>query len=484
MSKGRRYLDLVAAMDAADRQEEILDEVGAERFTREDISPLLEEAERRVAEGWFDDVENVQDDVRRAFVDKIGNKELTKTDIDRIASLEPKKAVEALVLAMISGRSLGGKSLKQIAQEAMDESLEEHDEKYHPKGYHEGDTCNKRANYAKGDEADAGVAGNESASEALSEEDSAYLDAVRRGDMTACEKMVREAAKRAMPQTQVMDDDGDPKTVYHGTVREFNVFSKKFTNPESDMGEGFYFTTSDDDVSENYANENGPDLTNRIELLAERIEGDEEIDHEEALARAREQLEVSEPRMIEAFLDVKNPFVLGDGDDDGSTFLEYESEYDEETDDWSEPSGKLVDFVENLKNVLDDYGRSDDVDVWRLLEEATDYGGISAKSLHDKCKELLQYVDDDNGDLVGNEVFREALERTGFDGVIDKTVGSKFGNSRKYGRQMNGVYDDTNHIIAFSPGQIKSADPVTYDDSGNVIPLSKRFDMRNPDIRY
>ena len=31
---------------------------------------------------------------------------------------------------------------------------------------------------------------------------------------------------------------------------------------------------------------------------------------------------------------------------------------------------------------------------------------------------------------------------------------------------------------------IKSADPVTYDDDGNVIPLSKRFDVTNKDIRY
>jgi hypothetical protein len=31
-------------------------------------------------------------------------------------------------------------------------------------------------------------------------------------------------------------------------------------------------------------------------------------------------------------------------------------------------------------------------------------------------------------------------------------------------------------VVAFSPNQIKSADPVTYDESGNVIPLSQRFD--------
>ena len=31
---------------------------------------------------------------------------------------------------------------------------------------------------------------------------------------------------------------------------------------------------------------------------------------------------------------------------------------------------------------------------------------------------------------------------------------------------------------------IKSADPVTYDDKGNVIPLSQRFNSENDDIRY
>jgi hypothetical protein len=35
----------------------------------------------------------------------------------------------------------------------------------------------------------------------------------------------------------------------------------------------------------------------------------------------------------------------------------------------------------------------------------------------------------------------------------------------------------------FSPSQIKSADPVCY-DNGNIIPLSQRFDSSNNDIRY
>ena len=36
----------------------------------------------------------------------------------------------------------------------------------------------------------------------------------------------------------------------------------------------------------------------------------------------------------------------------------------------------------------------------------------------------------------------------------------------------------------FNSSQIKRADPVTYDDNGNVIPLSQRFDLGKQDIRY
>ena len=39
-------------------------------------------------------------------------------------------------------------------------------------------------------------------------------------------------------------------------------------------------------------------------------------------------------------------------------------------------------------------------------------------------------------------------------------------------------------IVVKNSNQIKSADPVTYDDDGNVIPLSERFDEAEDDIRF
>ena len=52
---------------------------------------------------------------------------------------------------------------------------------------------------------------------------------------------------------------------------------------------------------------------------------------------------------------------------------------------------------------------------------------------------------------------------------------------------VKNVYDggiNANEYIFFTSEQVKSADPVTYDDNGNVIPLSERFKDDNADIRF
>lgn len=48
----------------------------------------------------------------------------------------------------------------------------------------------------------------------------------------------------------------------------------------------------------------------------------------------------------------------------------------------------------------------------------------------------------------------------------------------------DGVNNSDEEYIAFTSEQIKSADPVTYDDNGKVIPLSERFNSEKEDIRY
>lgn len=324
------------------------------------------------------------------------------------------------------------------------------------------------------------------------EEDAAYIEAVERGDMETAGRMVREAAAKAMSDTKVVDEDGKPRMVYHGTVRDFTVFDKTFSNPEGDMGSGYYFSSSEEDVDANYATEQGADLTNRLEKISERIESESEndeddaaISHEEALRRARQELQVGEGRKLNVFLNITNPFVIGskDGGNSGasSTWLDFTEEYDEETDEYGDPSGSFVDFVNTLDNVIADHGLT--IDTGSLYEKAYDYGGMDAGDLVKECKDLLMYAEDDEGNLIGNEVLREAIERAGYDGIIDASVNSKFGSRSKY-KAMEGMDDDTVHYIAFSPEQIKLADEVTRDDEGDVIPLSERFNEKESDIRF
>lgn len=40
------------------------------------------------------------------------------------------------------------------------------------------------------------------------------------------------------------------------------------------------------------------------------------------------------------------------------------------------------------------------------------------------------------------------------------------------------------YYVVYNNSVIKSADPITYDDNGNIIPLSERFNSENEDIRY
>lgn len=73
----------------------------------------------------------------------------------------------------------------------------------------------------------------------------------------------------------------------------------------------------------------------------------------------------------------------------------------------------------------------------------------------------LDRTHEDSGTLL-----RERLAYEGYDGVI---------------RTENGKIVE---YMAFDPEQIKSAEPVVYDDNGKVIPLSERFNSKSRDIRY
>lgn len=80
----------------------------------------------------------------------------------------------------------------------------------------------------------------------------------------------------------------------------------------------------------------------------------------------------------------------------------------------------------------------------------------------------------DVGDTaVMSRVVKEA-RRNGNDGVVFTNVRDGLADSDNEGTSF----------AVFESNQTKSADPITYDDAGNIIPLSQRFQQESPDIRY
>lgn len=61
---------------------------------------------------------------------------------------------------------------------------------------------------------------------------------------------------------------------------------------------------------------------------------------------------------------------------------------------------------------------------------------------------------------------------------------SKQSKTKTWQKKYDGWKLDRGNWVATDPSQIKSADPVTRDDQGNVIPLSQRFNPKSQDIRY
>lgn len=301
-----------------------------------------------------------------------------------------------------------------------------------------------------------------------------------------------KAFKRWFGKSKVVDEDGEPLMVYHGTTGDFDTFDRSRGNPESDFGAGFYFSNTPDDVANNYAGE-GPDLTAKLQMEAERV-ADEmnaeagidswRYDSPQVMRAARKRLGVQHKgASMPVYLKMDNPLVVGDGRGGKDTFLDYDDGWNPETEEYDqEPTASpLQDFIEALRDVAGNYQDGEvDTAIGAILEEASG-DGIHASKLIQILKdtEEFNYYTDDEGKLVRSEIWRQAFERAGFDGIIDNTVDVKFGSQRRIGASMRGMDPDTVHYIVFKPTQIKSAigNRGTYDPKNPSILASRSMSL-------
>ena len=257
---------------------------------------------------------------------------------------------------------------------------------------------------------------------AVETRDREYMEAVEKGDKEAQQKMVAEAAREAGYNTKG----------YHQTANDFTVFNPRHRGSGTSdpvMPFGIFIKPTDKNIG--IPGDKQMALYARIDnpiRFADRTEMSDWLDNNvEGYKEAREEYERIDK--------------------------EYQSRFDELD---AEDTNKYDELWNQWKA-----GEISEEEYQRKIDEID-----STQLLLDEWKDAIN-----KQAAVMKELVDAYMRGSEYDGVIiDKDNGS-------FGRQ-------TTTILALDPNQVKSAEPVTYDDAGNVIPLSERFDSGKADIRF
>jgi len=316
---------------------------------------------------------------------------------------------------------------------------------------------------------------------------------------------------------QMVDDAAEaagwkPVHVYHGTLAHgFTVFDRTKAQVGGNSGAGFYFSTDQNDSDAHYADIEGADNHFKAESLAEVImdagewNGIEVEDYDHAMEIAKEELNKT-PGVYDVYLKYDNPYIrdfrnstniydqiMDDFDESLVDRDDYENEDDYYDDLYNARAEHLYESIDqavyNAYRDLEDMYEVIDVPVLEdivssIVEHSVDYESITWDDIYNAIEEaesgeVLLTRDDWSREGMGTAEFTRAIiEELGFDSVVDKEV------TKKFGQLSRETATDTEHIIVFKPNQIKSSDPVVYDNDGNIIPIEQRFNTYNDDIRY
>jgi len=139
------------------------------------------------------------------------------------------------------------------------------------------------------------------------------------------------------------------------------------------------------------------------------------------------------------------------------------------------PPGMLGQTTMKLRAKIENPLRIPDLGVWSAervvysLSEDMITDGQRAELLDEIPEEMRTGVPESEDMFAYYEALapiREFLKDAGYDGIV-------------YRNEAEGRNDS---FIAFDPEQLKSAETVTRDEAGNVVPLSRRFDITSPRI--
>ena len=342
--------------------------------------------------------------------------------------------------------------------------------------------------------------------------DADYLAAVERGDMDTAQRMVDEAAEVSGWTVEML---------YHGSP----AIGTGITTFDLDKGQGTIFTTSSKDTAKTYAG------SSRIRPAGWKFDAESQKEFEAIKAEYKEWAKKWADRVkstadaMEAYSKAYDVYRAGgeanfEGTDipEENRIIEYDIYAGEGSsqdltnlmDLLQEMGGNTIDLKRDImrlgglrwsyplaKTIWDDPNKPIiDVNDPRWKGET---GGIY-KLYAKEERPLIVFADYANWDEIGSEYgntpreIAEYAKKNGYDSVIIRDLydlGPTFGmfgiamdeDGEIWGDDPEDAEAADIHIV-FDSSQVKSADPVTYDDEGNVIPLSERFNAEKEDIRY
>ena len=266
----------------------------------------------------------------------------------------------------------------------------------------------------------------------LKERDREYLSAVESGNTREAQRLVDEAAEAAMPGSKIRGQDGRLTPVYHGTRDMFWRFDTAVKGGVNGTAEGFGIYTSDDPaVTSAYGDR-------QLKMFAN-------ITHP---ATSTEKTITSKTlaALIKDTCEREARQQVADGEYDSVREALRDTWVSNYTDTYSAPMSQV--YREVARSILD----MNESDMEVIQEVMTGMG-------------IRDYAD-------ATSFYENSLiPVTGIDGFVTQWESGNTG-------------ERSNIILALNSSQLKSADAVTRDDSGNVIPLSERFDPAEGDIRY
>lgn len=250
-----------------------------------------------------------------------------------------------------------------------------------------------------------------------------YTEAIKRNDNTALRKIIDKAARKS----------GYTERLYHQTgadFTEFNTDNQKAGKFDWELPTGMFLKPSNDDIG----------------------------------LKGKKQMEL--------YAKMQNPLNFKDRTDAQRFWRKNVPGYKEAADNVIKIDIEYSEKVNNATTAARKYLKE-----WKQNNPDSNSRDIYKDGEYLRLKDIEDSIADewesksDEASIDAKKLIDKYISKNDYDGIVVE-------------KDQDGIDRQTKTYIVFNSNQLKDAAPITYDDNGNVISLSQRFDESKKDIRF